>query len=424
MDALVRKGILTEQEAEDIKSDLAKENRSVNKVTLPGKTTKSLNFSGDFRGRYESFYYDNAAGADRQRFRYRLRFGVTAALTDSFEAGFRLGSGDLDGGISSGLDPISNNQSLQNNGSKKGVFLDLAYGKWTPLRNDNWLGSVMVGKIENPFVFSDMVFDGDYTPEGAALQLNYNLSEQHTVKFNGGAFVLDEIGSQQEDPYLVGTQVRLESVWNKNWSSSVGVGWVAIEHEEGLANTVNGSAAVPNINVGNTRYPFGTTAVGTVTNGLIYNFNPVIADTSVTYTVDKFPLYPGAFPIKLAGDFVHNPNAGTDNNAWSAGLTFGKAGKKGSWEFSYRYKYLEADAWYEELVDSDFGAYYQAAPTGGSAGYGAGTNVKGHVLKTAYSPYDALTLGVTAFFTDLINKSPATSESGTTRIQMDAVLKF
>ena len=26
--------------------------------------------------------------------------------------------------------------------------------------------------------------------------------------------------------------------------------------------------------------------------------------------------------------------------------------------------YIEADAWYEELVDSDFGAYYQAASGG------------------------------------------------------------
>ena len=121
---------------------------------------------------------------------------------------------------------------------------------------------------------------------------------------------------------------------------------------------------------------------------------------------------------------MHNPNAGTENNAWSAGVTFGKAGKKGLWELSYRYKYLEADAWYEELTDSDFGAYYQAAPVGGAAGYGAGTNVKGHVIKASYSPYNALTLSGTVFFTDLINESPIPSEGKATRIQLDAVLKF
>jgi len=75
-------------------------------------------------------------------------------------------------------------------------------------------------------------------------------------------------------------------------------------------------------------------------------------------------------------------------------------------------------------VDSDFGGFYQTAPVGGTAGYGAGTNVKGHVVKAAYSPYNPLTLTVTAFFSELINPNPAATESKTTRIQMDATLKF
>jgi hypothetical protein len=424
MDALVRKGILTEQEAEDIKSDLAKESRSVNKLALPGKTTKSLSFSGDVRGRYESFYYDNAAGVDRQRFRYRLRLGATAALTDDFEAGLRLTSSEGATGGSGG-DPISGNTTMQDNGSKKFIYLDTAYAKWKALNTPDWLMAFTIGKMDNPFAFSDMVFDGDYTPEGAALQLGYTINSQHSLKFNGGAFLLDELGSQSEDPYLYGGQVRMESAWNSKVSSSFGLGWLAIENEQALANSVAGTAnPVPNQNRGNTRGPSANTSVGALVDALVYDFHPVVADAAVTYTLDKFPLYSGPFPIKLAGDFMHNPGADSENNAWSAGLTFGKAGKQGAWEVSYRYKYLEADAWYEELVDSDFGAYYQTAPTGGSAGYGSGTNVKGHVLKAAYSPYDALTLGVTALFTDLINKSPANSESASTRIQVDAVVKF
>jgi hypothetical protein len=435
MDALVRKGILTEQEAEDIKSDLAKENRSVNKLALPGKTTKSLSFSGDVRGRYESFYYDNAAGVDRQRFRYRLRFGATAALTDDFEAGLRLTSSEAASGGSGG-DPISGNTTMQDNGSKKFIYLDTAYAKWKALNTPEWQLATTIGKMENPFVFSDMVFDGDYTPEGAALQFGHAFNAQHSVKLAAGIFLLDEVSSSSKDPYMSGAQARLESVWSPKVATSFGAGILAIANDQQLnasrsagfsstsgTNVVGVSTwTVPDQNRGNSRTALaGTTVTG---GNLLNNFNPVIADASVTYTLDKFPLYAGAFPIKLAGDFMHNPGADSENNAWSAGVTFGKAGKKGSWEVSYRYKYLEADAWYEELVDSDFGAYYQAAPAGGGTGYGAGTNVKGHVLKAAYSPYDALTLGVTALFTDLINKSPATSESATTRIQVDAVVKF
>ncbi|MGC3958892.1 MAG: putative porin [Verrucomicrobiota bacterium] len=425
LDKLVDKGVITVKEANELREESDKDFTKAYsaKSGLP-EWVSALKFNGDVRGRYESFYYDNAAGVDRQRFRYRMRFGVTAQLTDAFEAGFRLTSSEAANGGSGG-DPISGNSTFQDNGSKKFVYLDLAYAKWTPVRTADWLGSMTIGKMENPFVFSDLIFDADYTPEGAALQWGYNLTEAHGLKFNGAAFALDELGAQSEDPYLYGGQVRLESTWNKHWSSSAGVAWLAIENEQALANTVGATAnPVPDQNKGNTRGASANTSVGALAGALVYDFTPVIADASVTYTMDDFWHYNAPFPIKVGGDFIQNPNAGPDNQGWSAGVLFGKAGKKGLWEIGYRYKYLEADAWYEELVDSDFGAFYQAAPVGGSAGYGAGTNVKGHVIKAAYSPYNPLTLTVTAFFSELINPNPAGSESKTTRIQMDATLKF
>lgn len=429
LDKLVDKGVLSVKEANELREESDKD-FSKAYAAKSGMTdwVSALKFNGDLRGRYESFYFPNDTvgvnSVDRQRFRYRMRFGVVATMADSFEAGFRLTSSDAATGGSGG-DPISGNSTFQDNGSKKFIYLDLAYAKWTPVRSSDWLGSVTVGKMENPFMFSDMVFDGDYTPEGAAVQLGYNVNDAHSIKFNGGAFALDEISSQAEDPYLFGGQVRLESTWSKRWTSSVGVAWLAIENKDALANTVGTTVnPVPDQNRGNTRNYAGPSGVGALVGGLTYNFRPVIADLGVTYTLDEFWHYNAPFPIKLAGDFIHNPNAGADNQGWSAGITLGKAGKKGLWELSYRYKYLEADAWYEEFTDSDFGAFYEANPGGGGSGYGAGTNVKGHVIKASYSPYNALTLSATAFFTDLINQSPAASESSASRFQVDAVLKF
>ena len=424
LDKLVDKGILTVKEANELREESDKDfSKAYSAKSGMSDWVSALKFNGDIRGRYESFYFDNPNGVDRQRFRYRLRFGAVATLSDNFEAGMRLTSSEAANGGSGG-DPISGNSTMQDNGSKKLIYLDLAYAKWTPVRTEDWMGSFTIGKMENPFVFSDLVFDSDYTPEGAALQWGYNLSEAHGLKFNGGAFALDELGAQSEDPYMYGGQVRLESTWSKRWSSSAGVAWMAIENEQALAGTVGGAAPVPDQNRGNTRGPSANTSVGALVNALVYDFHPVIADASVTYTLDEFWHYNAPFPIKLGGDFVNNPNAGPDNQGWSAGVLFGKAGKKGLWEVGYRYKYLESDAWYEELVDSDFGGFYQIAPVGGAAGYGAGTNVKGHVLKVAYSPYNPLTLTVTAFFSELINPNPAATESKTTRIQMDATLKF
>ena len=58
-------------------------------------------------------------------------------------------------------------------------------------------------------------------------------------------------------------------------------------------------------------------------------------------------------------------------------------------------------------MDSDFGAFYEVAPTGGSTGYGAGTNTKGHIVRLSYSPFDSLTVSAKWFRTELINESPS-----------------
>src|SRR5262249_4472442 len=92
----------------------------------------------------------------------------------------------------------------------------------------------------------------------------------------------------------------------------------------------------------------------------------------------------------------------------------------------------EGYAWWEELVDDDFGAFYgelNSAPNSGfGPGYGAGTNVKGHIVRVAYSPTDALTLNVKWYLTELINTFPAKgnqigSDSQVSRWQ-DGTLQF
>lgn len=416
LETLVRKGILTEQEAEDLKADIAKENKQYVKVRSAGKETISLDIYGDMRARMEGFYTDDPAMVDRTRFRYRLRAGMTATLFDRFEAGVRLTSSEANGSF--GGDPISGNTTFQDNGSKKFIYLDLAYGRWYAFTNQTAMGTLTVGKMENPYVFSDMVFDGDYTPEGGSLQFGYQPSVDHSLKLNMGAFVLDEIGGQSEDPAMLGAQLRWDGIWlhdeafKPKLQSSVGIGVLNIMESASLGN-----AAVPNVNRGNTRIGTGE---------LAYHYNPIVADASLTYTFEKAPFYNGAFPVRLAGDYMNNPAAPDDNVAYSAGVTIGKAGKRGTWELGYRYKYLPADAWYEEVVDSDFGAFYQVAQvnSGLGTGYGAGTNVKGHIVKLSYSPYNSITLSATWFKTQLVDEPVGGSDSDMNRLQVDALWKF
>lgn len=417
LDKLVDKGILSVKEANELRDEADAGFRKAYQVKsgMPEWVT-SLKLNGDFRGRYENFNSENDAFVDRSRFRYRLRFGAVATINDNFEVGMRLTSSEATG--TQGGDPISGNTSFQDNASKKFVYLDLAYGKWSFINTKALTESITIGKMENPFVFSDMIFDGDYTPEGAGYNLTYRANDAHTIKLNAGAFVLDELGGDSKDPYMYGAQIRWDATWSKKIASSMGIAGLSLVNEQSLTN-----GAVPNINRGNTR--------DAGTGGLANNYNPIIADAALTYTFeDGIPLvYAAPFPIKFGGEYMNNLAASDRETAWSLGILFGKSGKKGLWEVGYRYKDLGGDAWYEEFTDSDFGAYYQAqAPnagfTGSGAGYGAGTNIRGHVVKASYSPFNALTLGIAYFRAQLIDEAPVNSNSQMTRLQVDATLKF
>ncbi len=416
LDKLVSKGVLTATEAKELRTEADHDFKKAyqSKSGMPDWVT-ALKFGGDFRGRYDGLY--NGQIVDRNRWRYRLRFGVTANLMDDFEVGFRLTSTDAtaSGGL---FDPISQNQTLENNGAKKGLAIDLAYGKWTPIHNSDWTVAITAGKMENPFVASDLVFDKDYTPEGAAVQLKYTLNDHHAFRLIGGGFVLDEISNSSRDPYMAGIQARFDSTWDakQRLQSSIGVALLGMFHDEGLTN-----GAVPNVNIGNDRL----TTPGT--NPLQEGFNPIYVDASLTYNLPSFPGYAGKFPITLAADYLHNPAAQADKDGYSAGLTFGKSGKKKTWDVGYRYKELQANAWYEETVDSDWGAFYLTAPTTSGktgAGYYAGTNLRGHQVRANYSPFDSFTFGITYYVVEAIHENPIRSGSTIGRLQVDALWRF
>jgi len=407
IDKLVDKGVLTVREANELReeSDLAFTRAHAAKTGLPDYVTQ-MKLYGDVRGRYEGIFVDGDA-PDRNRFRYRARLGVSVTFFQNIEAGIRLSSGENG-------DPISGNTTFSDNASKKGVYMDLAYGKWTPINHNGWTLSTTIGKMENPFTTSDMEFDRDYTPEGAALNASYQLNDHHVLKLNAAGFALEEDRAFTRDPSMIGAQLRWDGKYAQKegyytWESSLGVAGYALGSADNLVN-----GAVPNSNVGNTRDDAGR---------LVYNYNPIVADASLTYNIAHVPYYVGTFPIKVEADLMHNPAAPSGNTGWWAGVTFGKAGKKRTWELGYRYKRLEADAWYEEFTDSDFGAYYATAPAnsaGGDNRYLSGTGVQGHIVRAVYAPYDSMNFGLTYFLTEAIGQP----NSGASRIQVDVNWKF
>ncbi|MDD5141475.1 MAG: putative porin [Verrucomicrobiales bacterium] len=419
IDKLVDKGILTTKEAQELRDEADKGFTTAfqAKTGTPDWVT-AYKFSGDFRGRY-----DEVASTDsnpnfnqRNRFRYRLRAGLVVSMQGGLETGFSLTTADPAKGneFNNAGNPLSGNSTMQDNGTKTGIYIDTAYGKWTPLNSDGWFLSTIIGKMINPLQFTPMVFDPDWTPEGAALQAGYTLNDQHSIMVTGVAFVEDQevngndIGSVRA-PGLFGGQAAWAANWTQKLATSLGLGGYTLINPQNLT-----TANVPYINQGNTRV-FSVTPLPNGSYVLANNYSPIVADASATYKLDSFPLYTGAFPIKVAAEYINNV-ANMQNNdhnqGYWLGVTFGKSGTKGTWDISYRYEYLEADATYDQLTDDDNGAYYQNAPTGGAVGYFGGTNVKGHLIKANYSFTDSLTLTFSCFLNELITPGLNTAGLG------------
>jgi hypothetical protein len=426
LNKLEQKGYLSVDEARELKAENATNsvgdfNKALNaKFAMPDWVT-SYKLSGDFRGRYDQVgtdlpAYKNSSGSvvdnNNIRLRYRLRVGLTVNMKDDLQVGFRLGSADPVSATNPSGNPVSNNTTLQANGSKKYVYIDAAYGKWTAINDGTWMLAGTIGKMDLPFQTTAMVFDPDYTPEGAALQATYKVNHNNSLAFNGAAFVLDQANSR--GPFLLGAQ----AIWNANWSpkigTSLGIAAYDIANQGSFVATATTGASYDS-NLGNT----------IVGGRPARNFNPFVASGSATYTLDSFPLYKGAFPIKLAGEFMDNPAAVNNNIGWWGGVTLGKSGKKGTWDLSYRYQRLEADAWWDQIVDDDNIALFPTVGTSPLVGSAAGgTNVKGHLIKFNYSIFDSLTFSFSAYINDLINNPAHGSKTGAMHAMADLMWKF
>jgi hypothetical protein len=403
-------------EADKQSSDPAKAKSKESRFggVLPEWVT-DVKFANDLRLRYDGIWTRDDDFAPRQRGRFRLRLGAIFTLVDDLEIGVRLASSPTVGGDSGG-DPISTNATFENNGSRKAVGIDWAFARWTPFKAPTFTASIAAGKLENPPNFSEMVFDVDYTPEGAAQQFSWNVTGDHVLGLYLGQYSLDELQFSSKDPFLFLEQLRLESKWGSGWSTAFGASSLTITKSESLTST-----SVPDQNHGNTRDP--------VTFALVNRYRLLIVDGTITHTLDRFPGYEGPFPIGFSGEYIRNYGAREGDRAYALGPTIGKAGKRGNWALSYRYQVLGKDANYEELTASDNGAFYRERPVGEPASLRVpaflnGTNTRGHVLRLFYSPADSLTISLNSWLNKAIDASPPGDNVRGLRVLLDFLWKF
>lgn len=408
IDKLVEKGILTAREAKDLREESGKNAAKdfAAKLGAPDWVSR-IKFGGDFRGRYDGIWQDGSntgAGsttADRDRFRYRLRYGMTAELADHFEVGLRFGSGEIGSAAPSlGGSPFSANTTENNDGSRKFLFVDLAYAKWKPT---DWF-SAQIGKMASDFWFTDMVLDPDYNPEGAQQKFTCAINKQHKFSFTAGEWVIAENfsstgnSSANRDTYMFIGQADWLAKWSDHWSSRLGVAGYSFANQNGISSSLE---TFVNQN--------GTSAAGTNAP----HFNPIVARGEITYTFDSAPLFQGAFPVTFGGEYAKNPGADhLDNDAWNVGFALGDAKKKHNWALTYNYKHIGTAAVWHGLNDDDFGFNAKG-----------GTGVEGHQVIASYHLFEPLTMNLRFMRTGQIDP-PAGVSSKQTRLFFDLLWVF
>src|SRR6476619_3959080 len=193
LDLMVKKKLITDQEAEEVRSELVKESAS----TAAGKWKLStpiteIELYGDLRLRYEyrggrlpdhfQFGQDNQNDwQERESERYRLRIGLSGTVLDDWFFGVRLetSANARSTNVTYGADTSTSSPGGGGPFAKgdDGVFIGQAYGGYKGLPGFTYTG----GRMPIPFVNTRMVWDDDINPEGLAEQW------KHTFTIGGGA---------------------------------------------------------------------------------------------------------------------------------------------------------------------------------------------------------------------------------------------
>ncbi|AQQ09524.1 hypothetical protein L21SP3_01330 [Sedimentisphaera cyanobacteriorum] len=335
--------------------------------------TKDMQVSGDFRYRYESI--DQEGEDSRHRNRIRARISLKAIITNQISYHLRLASGNDD--------PVSANQSLDGGFASKDFWLDRAYMKWRPA--EGW--QLNLGKTSNPFFCpggSQLLWDSDVNPEGAALQYSGKLGEANIFANAGGMWV--EENSSDVDQDLFGLQGGIEM---KLGETEVLVGAGYFDY-----GNVQDSRTIYEVNESGGNSTYSDAGI----EKYIYDYNLFEAFGEISL--------PTEFPITLFGDYVLNTASGVqEDTGWLAGIELGSAKKKGDMAFCYNYRDVESDSAMSAFTDSDF--------LGGRLGG------DGHKIQAKYALNKNVSLGA-AFITGEISEPQLSYD----RFQLDLKLKF
>jgi len=305
-----------------------------------------LAVAGDLRLRTQRDSSNDHA-QDRHSGQVRGRLGITYAVNDVVSVGARMVTGDFN-------DPNSVDVQLSSFSNKFQTSLDLAYAKL-----DYGSAQFYGGKIPQPFVRTDLVWDGDVTPQGIGMNYKLPLAGGGAFKANALYYIIDEqaVGSEST---MAGAQFVYETPALGAWKFDA----AAAYYHYSLGSLAGADAGDFRTNL---RKPDGTYLSE-------FRLGDVIAGATYTGFGERWPL-------RIVGDYVRNFGAATDaDTGYGLDVLLGRASKVGDWRVGYGYAVAETDAVFSAFSHDNTSL---------------ATNYRQHMLSADYVLFPSTTLSAT-----------------------------
>ena len=269
-----------------------------------------LSFSGDARLRYE-INPDNDAFEYRGREVVRGRFKTHYAINDNVKVGARLVTGNGD-------DPNTADVTLSNFLDDIEVNLDQVYVQ------ANYGGFTFYGgKFPNPLLRTDLVWDGDVNPQGAAIGYTARVADALSLSAQSLYFIIEEssVGSDSE---MFGIQGKLQADLTPHLNLTGAAGY----YDYTLSSLATADAG-----------DFRSNLLA-VDGTYLSDFN--LLNLTGILTFDGLS---ENWPLQIIADYVQNQEAATDGDTgFSVDLFAGETAEPHDFRFGYGYAETEVDA--------------------------------------------------------------------------------
>ena len=208
LDLFVKKGYVTQQEAEQVESEAQamQTNGAAYPMPAPSKWKitdgiKGVQLYGDLRFRFEERNVSDPADnqVNLQRIRYALRFGLRGDAFDDFYYGLRFETAANPRSPWVTLGQSANNSPYQGPFGKSTDTLGIGqvYIGWHPA---DWM-DVTIGKMPNLLYTTPMVWDSDINPEGIVERFKYTVGQADFFA-NLGQFIYADFNPYNASPGL------------------------------------------------------------------------------------------------------------------------------------------------------------------------------------------------------------------------------